>query len=265
MRRYAIAFAVAALVACGGTTSSTGGTTPHSRERPAYTACSDAAQVRMAPTVCWNPVGSRWQVTAEAPGGTYAFRVELMAGGRVRATDVPNASPATDEWFVENDELRVFLQNRYVEYRATMHNGTLMLGEAVNVRGDTWAFRAERVHESTTCPTNEIATTSGEEPGCFDIAGSRWTLSLGSTPLEIEFADGGTLLSNNPVDLTTDDDGWTQEGATVVMWFDNHATELTATITPSDLSHLRGSGHGANGASISFDATAIPTYPPPIH
>lgn len=262
----ALALASVSLVACGGTTTGAGGTTtPHSRERPAYTSCEDPAQVRLAPTVCWSPVGSHWRFVADAPGGSYTFDVELMAAGRVRATDVPNATPATDEWFVENDELRIFLQNRYVEYRATLHNGTLMIGEAVNVRGDTWAFRGDRVHEGGSCPSNEAVVTDGDEPGCFDVAGTRWTVSVGATEYELQFGDGGALISNNPSDTTPDDDGWEQQGTTVRFWFDDHATELSGTISPADLTHLSGTGHGPAGASLSWSATAIPSYPPPIH
>ena len=263
--RASLVLASLDLVACGGeTTTDSAGTTPHSRERPAYAACDDASQVRMAPTVCWNPTGSHWQFEAQAPGGTYTFEVELLAGGRVRAADVPNATPATDEWFAENDELRIFLQNRYVEYRATLHNGTLLVGEAVNVRGDTWGFRATRVHQGDTCPSNELTVGVGDEPGCYDAAGSRWTVHAGNAEYEISLGENGSLVSNNPSDTTVDDDGWSQEGGTIVLWFDNHATELTATITPSDLSHLSGNGHGAAGA-ISWSASAIPSYPPPIH
>lgn len=260
-----LALASIPLVACGGAPSGSASTLPHSRERPAYTPCEVAGQVRLAPTVCWSPVGSHWHVTAEAPGGSLAFDVELMAGGRVRATDVSGATPATDEWFVENDELRIFLQNRYVEYRATLHNGTMMLGEAVNVRGDVWAFRADRVHQGGTCLPSELATTRGDEPGCFDVAGSRWTVNAGGREYELEFGEHGTLLSNDPAHTTPDDDGWEQEGANVRVWFDDHATELTATLSPSSLDHLSGSGHDASGASVTWTATAIPTYPPPIH
>jgi hypothetical protein len=260
-----LALASLSLLACGGTPSGTGSTTPHSRERPAYTACDVAGQIRLAPTVCWDPTGSHWHVTAEAPGGSLTFDVELMAGGRVRSTDVSGATPATDEWFVENDELRIFLQNRYVEYRATLHNGTLMLGEAVNARGDVWPFRADRLHTAGTCPANEVATSSGDEPGCYDVAGSRWTVTAGGAEYEVQFAENGALLSTNPAHTTPDDDGWTQEGATVRFWFDDHATELTATISPAALDHLSGSGHDASGGTLSWSAAAIPSYPPPIH
>src|SRR5690349_12941955 len=117
------------LVACGGSGSGTGSTTAV-RARAPYTPCENPAEVRLAPTVCWSPVGSRWRVVAQAPGGEYTFDVELMAGGRVRSTDVNGATPATDEWFVENDMVRIFLQNRYVEYRGTLHNGTVLVGDA---------------------------------------------------------------------------------------------------------------------------------------
>lgn len=260
-----LALASVSLVACGGATSATGSTTPHSRERPAYTACDTAGEIRLAPTLCWNPVGSHWHITAEAPGGALAFDIELMAGGRVRSTDVPGATPATDEWFVENDELRIFLQNRYVEYRATLHNGTMMLGEAVNVRGDVWTFRADRLHQGSTCPANELAIGSGDEPGCYDVAGSRWTVNAGAAEYEIQFAENGALSSTNPADVTPDDDGWEQDGATVRFWFNDHATELSATISPTALDHLSGTGHDASGGALSWSASAIPTYPPPVH
>jgi hypothetical protein len=253
------------LAACGSTATTTASTTPHSRARPAYTVCTDAAQVRLAPSVCWSPAGSHWHVEAQAPGGTYTFDLELMAAGRVRATDVTGASPATDEWFVENDELRIFLQNRYVEYRTTLHNGTLLIGEAVNVRGDVWPFRADRTHVSGSCPANELATNTGDEPSCFDVAGTRWTVNVGASTYELQFGAEGTLFTNEPTHVTPDDDGWEQQGATLRFWFDDHATELTATIAAGDLGHLAGNGHDAHGASVSFTAAAIPSYPPPIH
>ncbi|MFO0681012.1 MAG: hypothetical protein U0234_03125 [Sandaracinus sp.] len=254
------------IVACGGTGAGGGGdTTAHSQQRPPYTPCDDASAIRMAPTVCWNPTGSHWRVQADAPGGSYTFDVELMAGGRVRATDVAGATPATDEWFAENDVLRIFLQNRYVEYRATLHNGTMLLGTAVNVRGDEWPFRADRVHVATSCPAEELATTGGDEPGCFDVAGSRWTVTAGNREYELQFGENGALLSTDPSDTTQGDDGWEQQGGTVHYWLNDRATEVTATLTASDLTHFTGSGHDAQGAPISVRATAIPTYAPPIH
>ncbi len=253
-----------AVSACGGAGNGTGSTTA-ARARPPYAPCDNPAEVRLAPTVCWSPVGSRWRVVAQAPGGEYTFDIELMAGGRVRSTDATGATPATDEWFVENEMLRIFLQDRYVEYRGTLRNGTVLIGEAVNVRGDSWQFRADRRHEGSGCRDNELVATGGEEPGCYTVAGSRWTVHAGPSEYEVQFADGGRLLSTNAADTTPDDDGWEQQGSTVRFWFDDHATELTATLTPANLSHLSGNGHDARGGTLTFTAEPIPTYPPPIH
>ena len=159
------------LVGCGGTAPTTASTTP----TRAYTPCENPAQVRLAPTVCFDPVGSTWRVVADAPGGHYDFRIALLAGGRVRSTDHPAAGPGTDEWFVEDDTLRIFLGNRYVEYRGRLQNGSVFIGEASNVRGDTWEFRADRVHEGGQCQVNELVTHAGDEPGCYSAAGSSWT------------------------------------------------------------------------------------------
>jgi hypothetical protein len=253
-----------AVTACGGTGGGAG-TTTAAHVRPPYTPCDNPAEVRLAPTVCWSPVGSHWRLVAQAPGGEYTFDIELMAGGRVRSTDVTGATPATDEWFVENDVVRIFLQNRYVEYRGTLHNGTVLVGEATNVRGDVWTFRADRRHDGARCPANELVATDGEEPGCFAIAGSRWTVHAGPNEYEVEFGADGHLVSTNAADTTPDDDGWEQQGGTVRFWFDNHATELTASVAPSSLERLSGNGHDASGGSFAFTAEAIPSYPPPIH
>lgn len=250
-----VALALLGLSACGGATASSGGTTLASQERPPYTPCANASEVRLAPTVCWNPTGSRWHVQAQAPGGAYEFDIELMAGGRVRSTDVTGASPATDEWFVENDVLRVFLQNRFVEYRATLHNGTLLVGNAENARGSQWAFRADRVHQGGSCPANELTAMSGDEPGCFGVAGTRWTVTAGGETYEVQFAEGGHLLTTRPSDVTPDDDGWDQSGGTVRFWFDSPESAQTGTIATS-LAQISGSG---------WSATPIPSYPPPIH
>jgi hypothetical protein len=255
-RTSLVALALFGLTACGGTTATGGGgTTVASRERPPYTPCANASEVRLAPTVCWNPTGSRWHVQAQAPGGLYEFDIELMAGGRVRSTDVTGASPATDEWFVENDVLRIFLQNRYVEYRATLHNGTLLSGNAENVRGDQWVFRADRLHHGGSCPANELVAVPGDEPGCFGVAGTRWTVTAGAESYEVQFAEGGHLLTNRPTDTTPDDDGWDQTGGTVRFWFDSPEQAQSGTIATS-LAQISGSG---------WTAAPIPSYPPPIH
>lgn len=241
---------------CGGATTPTETTTA----RRTYTPCENPAQVRFAPTVCFDPVGSRWRIVANAPGGRYEFEVELMAGGRVRATDHPAAGPGTDEWFVEDDELRIFLANRFVEYRGRFTNGTVIVGEAANVRGDRWDWRADRLHTGRPCLGNELTTNDADEPGCYSAAGSRWTVTTGGRSFVVELAANGSLTSNDPSDTTSGNDTWQQEGATLRFFFDERATTYEATLNAADLAHLSGTVSGRT--SGTFTAEALPTYPP---
>ena len=256
--------ASAALTACGGTGTGTGGTTPVAARR-AYTPCENPREVRLAPHVCWDPAGSRWHVSSSAPGGTLEFDVELMAGGRVRATDHEASSPATDEWFVDDGTLRVFLGSRWVEYRGELTNGTLLVGAATNARGDTWDWRAERTHGGG-CPEGELVASVNEEPACYSAAGSRWTVrGRSGASFVVELGAAGQLFSDDPSDTTTGNDTWTQAGESLSLRFDDGASEYTATLRAADLTHLTGNARDASGATWAFTAEAVPTYPPPIH
>jgi hypothetical protein len=238
---------------CGGGTAQTDTTTP---ARATYSPCANPAEVRFAANVCFDPVGSHWRVTSNAPGGQYEFEVELMAGGRVRATDHPAAGPGTDEWLVEDDELRIFLANRFVEYRGRFSNGSVIVGDAANVRGDRWDWRADRVHTGGRCLGNELATNDADEPGCFSAAGSRWTVTTGGRSFVVELAANGTLTSDDPSDTSPGNDTWEQDGATLRLFFDERARTFEATLRPADLRHLSGTVSGGG----SFTAEAIPTY-----
>ena len=245
------------LVGCGGAASTTSSTT----SVLVYTPCENPAQVRLAPTVCFDPVGSTWRVTADAPGGHYDFRITLLAGGRVRSTDHPAAGPGTDAWFVEDDQLRIFLGNRYVEYRGRLQNGSVFIGEALNVRGDTWEFRADRVHEGGQCLVNELVTQAEDEPGCYSAAGSRWSVQTGARSFQIELNANGSLTSNDASDTTPTNDRWQQESGTLRWLFDDGATTFTTQLNAAQLNRLEGQVSGR--ASGTFTATLAPTYAPP--
>lgn len=245
------------LVGCGGGTTQTGGTTPVS----SYVPCENPAEVRFAENVCFDPVGTHWHVTSSAPGGQLEFDLELMAGGRVRATDHPAAGPGTDEWFVEENELRVFLANRFVEYRGHFSNGSVIVGEVANVRGDRWDFRADRVHQGGRCLGNELAVNDADEPACFSAAGSRWTVSTAGRTFVVELAANGTLTSDDPRDTTPGNDTWEQEGGTLRLFFDERATTYEGTLHASELSRFGGTVTGGG----AFTAEAVPTYPGPTY
>lgn len=230
-----------ALTACGGP-STQGGTTPVARGPEP---CPTPGELRLG-RICWSPIGSRWHVTAMAPGGEYAFDVELLAANRLRSTDHPAAGPTTDEWFVDGNTLRLFLANRFVEYRSDLGNGTVMIGEAVNTRGETWEWRGDRMQIGGGCNPDEAAL--GQT--CFAIAGTQWTLHAGGADRVVHFAPEGRLLTDQG---GTDGDTWTQQGATVR--FTLGGTVYTTTIE-SETATLAGSG---------WTAERIELYPPPIH
>jgi hypothetical protein len=252
MRPAPLFLSVVLTAGCGGGAAQIDTTTA----RPAYSPCENPAQIRFAANLCFDPAGSRWRVTADAPGGRYEFDVELMAGGRLRATDHPAAAPGTDEWIVEEDELRLFLANRFVEYRGRFSNGSVVVGEAANVRGDRWDWRADRIHTGSRCLGNELATSDADEPGCYSAAGSRWTVTSAGRSFVVELAANGSLTSNDPSDTTAGNDTWEQVGATLRLHFDERARSFEATLRPADLAHLSGTMTGGG----TFTAEAIPTY-----
>lgn len=237
---------------CGGTTSQTESTTP----TRTYSPCENPAQVRFAQNVCFDPVGTHWHVTSNAPGGQYEFELELMAGGRVRATDHPAAGPGTDEWIVEDDELRIFLADRFVEYRGRFGNGSVIVGDAANVRGDRWDWRADRTHTGGRCLGNELVTNDSDEPGCYSAAGSRWTITTSGRSFVVELAANGTLTTDDARDTSAGNDTWEQEGATLRLFFDERATTYEAQLRAADLTRLSGTVSGGG----SFTAEAIATY-----
>lgn len=244
------------VVGCGGSMQGERADRAGLVRASSYVPCEDPAEVRLAPNVCFDPVGTRWQVVASAPGGQLDFSLELMAGGRVRATDHPAANPGTDEWIVEDDLLRIFLGNRYVEYRARLLNGSVFVGTAQNVRGDRWEFRANRERTIAECRGNELVVREGDEPGCYSAAGSRWLVSLEGRSFTIELAGNGAMTSDDPSDTSAGDDTWEQERGALRLLFDGGARRLEATLRPGALEQL--SGTASPGGS--FTAEAIPTY-----
>ncbi len=198
---------------CGGSSLATTTT-------PVVEACPNPLEVRLG-SVCADMSGSRWHVKASAPGGEYEFDVELLVGGRLRVTDHPGASLATDDWQVESNALRWYFSNRYVEYRASMNNGTVIVGEAQNLRGDSWPFRADRLTSPAECLPSELRVAEA----CFSLVGMQYAQADGSVlrflhdgQVEVVGAPGAAAASNIG--------RWRQEGANVSIG------EAQGTLTP---------------------------------
>jgi predicted small secreted protein len=225
-----------------------GGTTPNGDDVTSGGEACDADRVRLGGSVCWSAEGTRWRVQAQGPGGqTYDFRIKLLAGGRVRATDHAGASPAMDEWTQDGALLRIFLSDRFVEYRTEVTNGTLLLGDATNVRGRSWPFRAERVFAPGRCAEDEVALESG---ACFTVAGTRWRVTVGATERVVALlAEGRVAVDDADIDEA---DSWSQDGAAFTLSLGG--TAYTATLDDAD----RVGGPG-------WSAERIELLPPPVH
>jgi hypothetical protein len=228
------------LVACGGAA-------PRSSVEP--TASDDGCGPRGARIAgaCWSAVGTRWRVTTETSAGVDELDLELMAAGRVRSSDHGDASPAHDEWFQEGATLRVFLADRFVEYRATVTNGTVLVGEAINVRGQRWPWRAVRVFGEAACATGEARF----EGACMTVAGTRWRIEGDERIVEL-LRDG--LVASSSADPS--DDRWTQENDRVR--FSIGAQRFEGTLI--DERTLRGTREGAG----AFTASRVESIPPPV-
>lgn len=244
---------VLALGACGGGTASSGPTTTASRERQ-VAPCDAADALRLTRNTCWSPVGSRWTVVADAPSGRAEFVVELLDGGRARSTDHPTSTPGVDEWSVDRAHtLRIFLADRFVEYRGEVTNGSLFVGTATNVRGDSWNFRARRLHDGASCRPNELALGDGTaERGCFSAAGTRWHVTAGASQYDVVLDGNGRLVVD---DGSPGNDTWEQVGGTIRLFFDDRARTLEGTVSAGHTDAIRGSG---------FEARRITLASPPI-
>ncbi|MCZ7683236.1 MAG: hypothetical protein M5U28_32330 [Sandaracinaceae bacterium] len=193
---------------------------------------------------CWSAAGTRWSVVADGPSGEYTFELELLAAGRARATDDRSASPGSDEWFQDGRLLRVFLADRFVEYRASIENGTVLVGEATNVRGQRWSWSATRLFGESVCQEGEARV--GE--ACFTVAGTRWQLGEGAP---IELLAGGALARGGQD--AAEGDRWEQRGEAVHFSLGGRRYEGRL----EGDRELRGTVDGA-----SFTATRLESIPP---
>ncbi|MCB9593372.1 MAG: hypothetical protein H6719_11630 [Sandaracinaceae bacterium] len=198
---------------------------------------------------CWSAVGTRWRVDAEGPGGAYHFTLALLAAGRVRADDHDGASPARDEWFQDGTLLRVFLGDRFVEYRTRVSNGTVLIGEAINVRGQRWSFRADRDFGEAPCAADEAHL----DAACMTVAGTRWELD-GHV---VAFLDEGRVAVDDDADVTG---RWEQVGQALSFTLEEGAPTRVAEV--EDASELRGTYEGRDG---SWSATRVRSLPPVMH
>ncbi len=246
MARAAMLMCLVGMVGCGASPGA--GSRPADGRDGAGGADACASGTTSLGGNCWAATGTRWRVRADGPGGRYEFDLDLLAAGRARASDHDGASPAIDEWFLDGGRLRVFLSDRFVEYRAPVTNGTVLVGEAVNLRGQRWSFRADRDFGEAACAADEAPLAGA----CMTVAGTRWTLD----GRVVAFLDAGEVA----VDAAEASGRWTQSGPALTFSLEAGAPTRVARV--EDPSRLEGSFEGEGG---SWSATRVVSLPPVMH
>lgn len=255
--RRAIPLVTLLLAACGGP-STPGPRAGGDGEGAGSDGPCGPHRVQLGGEHCWSAEGTRWHVEADGPGGTYRFDVQLLAAGRVRSTDHGAASPATDEWFQDGDLLRVFLSDRFVEYRARITNGTVLIGEAHNVRGQQWSWRADREFGEASCAEGEARV----DGACLTVLGTRWRVEPeGGDPRFVEFLADGRVGTDAEGDDATGADEWTQDGARLRFTLGEGEARFEAELT--DDAELRGTWR-AEGGPRPWTATRVESIPPVV-
>lgn len=198
---------------------------------------------------CWSAAGTHWRVQADGPGGAYRFDLTLLGAGRVRSTDHDGASPVSDEWSQNGSLLRIFLSDRFVEYRTRVSNGTVLIGEAINVRGQRWAFRADRDFEAAGCAGAEAVV----EGVCMTVAGTRWQLD----GQDVAFLAGGRVFVGAAEEASG---GWEQVASALTFTLAEDGPTRVAQVAST--SELSGTFEGSDG---EWRATRVPAIPPVMH
>lgn len=241
-------FAALLLAACGGDPSA-GSRRAGGRDATSGGDGCEAHETSLG-SRCWSAAGTRWRIEADGPGGVYRFDIDLLAAGRMRSTDHGAAGPAHDEWFQDGSLFRFFLSDRFVEYRTRITNGTVLVGEAINVRGQRWSWRGDRVFGETACTESEVRLADG----CMGVAGTAWELEGRA----VQFLHDGVVAFGHEDAVGS----WQQTGSSLRF------TLSSAGEARAHVAELESSGElsgGYDGAAGTWSATRMHTVPPVMH
>lgn len=242
------AFAALLLAACGGDPGPGSERAGGAGEASGGEGC-EADETRLGGT-CWSAAGTRWRIEADGPAGAYRFEVAMLAAGRMRSTDHGAAAPAHDEWFQDGSLFRFFLSDRFVEYRTRITNGTVIVGEAINVRGQRWAWRGDRVFGEAACADSEVRLADG----CMSVAGTVWEMDGRA----VQFLEDGAVAVG-------DEDGagsWEQGGGSLRFTLSSGAD---ARAHVAELESSRELSGGYEGDEGSWSAARVLSVPPVLH
>lgn len=109
--------------------------------------------------------------------------------------------------------------------------------------------------QATACPPDQ-ALLSGR---CFSMANTAWMLSTampdGHRVFQVDFLPGGRTTSHDPVDTTTDNDEWEQQGTAFRFWFNQRFVVHETTLTNEQ--QISGTTLNVRGQRWTWSATRV--------
>lgn len=94
---------------------------------------------------------------------------------------------------------------------------------------------------------------------CFSMANTAWQLSTampdGHRVFQVDFLPGGRTTSHDPVDTTTDNDEWEQQGSAFRFWFNSRYVVHETTLTNEQ--QIQGTTLNVRGQRWTWSATRV--------
>lgn len=95
---------------------------------------------------CQSIVGSRWSLSTDVPGEqAYRYDIVFHRGGRLENHHPNDKTPDNDTWEQRDSTVILKFNNSYITYTGQFENSRTLKGEALNIRGLKFPWKAERL------------------------------------------------------------------------------------------------------------------------
>jgi hypothetical protein len=223
------------------------------------TATENAPEVTEAPAtdagivdVMSDMTGTTWTLTYydKAVSQQYTYDLTFLAGGKLSNTHPNDNTPDNDGWEQAGNVVTIYFNDAYATYTGTISGNTIS-GTASNIVGSTWDWSA--VLKGTGGTTGTADTNSDS-----DVTGTTWTMTYYDKAVgqeytfDITFLPGGKLSNTHPNESTPDNDRWEQQGATVILYFNDAYATYTGVIDGNTIT-----GTATNVTGSTWDWSAV--------
>ncbi len=91
-------------------------------------------------------VGQRWSLSTDVPGEkVYRYDIVFHPGGRLENHHPNDRTPDNDTWEQRGSTVILKFNNSYITYTGQFENPRTLKGEALNIRGLQFPWKAERI------------------------------------------------------------------------------------------------------------------------